>query len=257
MIYEQKNTTLPMVVVDNANHIRHGGWYGHYDNDMDVASQSFSWDFHSTRPRHLYATDGGLDSLHRQTNGDRYAALCRPGRYAGSRCVSSVFSGCPLVYGQSVAAIDAPLGRYVLSNRPDHAGSGRYPVSSQRQKDRRSRMVARCGAFEQEQTCFCLGVEPGRVDLADSTALGWRTAGVADQHAAASQKRGRPDRIGSTDDQRRAAMVSRKAVQSGGRWVLRLLGGKEAGPDHDHLANPTQRRNLRFADPVRERWRAG
>ena len=50
MIYEQKNTNDPMVVVDNANHIRHGGWYGHYDNDMDVASQSLSWDFHSTRP---------------------------------------------------------------------------------------------------------------------------------------------------------------------------------------------------------------
>ena len=253
MFYEQKNTNLPMIVVVNQNHIRHGGWYGPYNNDMDVASQSFSWNVHATLPHHLYATDGGLDSLHCQTNGDGDACLCRPPKRACSRRLSSFFPGCSMVHGQTVAAIDVHSDRYVLSNRPDHSGFGRHPVSSQRQKDRRGRMVARCGAFDKEQACFRLGIEFGRTDLADSTALGWRTVGIADQHAVASQKRSHVDRIGSTDDRRREAMVSRKTVQRGGRWVLRHIGGKTIGPDHDHLANPTQCRDLRFAEQAQEK----
>jgi hypothetical protein len=57
MIYKRKNTNHPMIVLVNNNHIRQGGWYGYQYNDMDVASQFFSWGFHSTLPHDLYATD--------------------------------------------------------------------------------------------------------------------------------------------------------------------------------------------------------
>ena len=189
MNYEQKNTNRPMVVVDKQNHIRHGGWYGHYTNDMDVASQSFSWDFHATRSPYCYAADHGLDSLYRQTHGHRHAALCRSRRDACSRCLSSLFSRCTLAYGSTLEDIGAHSGCDVLSNQPDHSGFGRHPVSSLRAKNQWCRMVTRCGVFDQEQTCFRVGIEPGRTDLADSTALGRRTVGSADQHAIASQER--------------------------------------------------------------------
>jgi len=65
----------------------------------------------------------------------RHAALCRPGWQTGSRCVSSFFPGCPLVYGPTLEEIGAHSGCDVLSNRPDSPGFGRYPVSSLRPQD--------------------------------------------------------------------------------------------------------------------------
>jgi hypothetical protein len=47
MFYEQKNTNRPMIVVANQNHIRQGGWYGCYYNDMDVSYPAISPDFHT------------------------------------------------------------------------------------------------------------------------------------------------------------------------------------------------------------------
>ncbi len=193
MNYEEKNTNRPMVVVEQQNHIRHGGWYGHYNNGMDVASQSFSWDFHSTRSRYFYAADHRMDSLHGQANRHGHVALCRCRGHACSRCLPSFFPGCPLVHGATLEEFGAHSGCDVLSSRPDPSGFGRYALSSLRENDLWGQLVKRCDTFDEGPTCFRLGIEFGDIDLADSTALGWRTAGVADQHAVASQKRGNFD----------------------------------------------------------------
>ena len=75
MIYGQKNTNRPMIVLVNDNHIWQGGWYGYQYNDMDVTFQVISSAFHQTRRSDICEAERGMDSLHRQANGTRNAAL--------------------------------------------------------------------------------------------------------------------------------------------------------------------------------------
>ena len=124
----------------------------------------------------------------------------------------SLLSRCSLEHGWALENPGRDIDQNILSNRNHNPGSGRHPVSPQRQKGQWSWLVARCSPFELQQKRFRLGLELGSADFADSTALGWGTAGTADQHEIASQKAGNSDRAGRTDDPGTRRMVSEKAV---------------------------------------------
>ena len=195
MDYEQKNSNLPMFVKTK---LRHGGCYERYFYylDLDRDNQSIFAHFYHAGSKNILSVAQRLGNLHRQENHHRHLAICRSGRQPGSRCLSSILSRRPMEHGKTVAASDENIDPGILSKRPAYAGSGQHAVSSQRQKNQRSRLLARCRSFDQKQNRVRLGTESGSVDLADSTTLGRRTIGAAHQHAFASQKGGKLDRIG-------------------------------------------------------------
>ena len=96
MFYEQNNTNRPMIVVVNQNHIQHGGWYGYYYNDMDVAAQLFFCCFYRTHLSRFFVLDDRMDSLHSSENHHGHSALCRSPKKTSSRCLSSNLPRCPL-----------------------------------------------------------------------------------------------------------------------------------------------------------------
>ena len=201
MNHKQKNSNLPMFVITT---LRHGGCYERYLYylDMDGDYQALFSDFYESWQYDFYQTAGRLDIVHGSTNHHWYVAFCRTRRTTGSRCLSSVFSRSAMEQGKAVADSGKNNDQNLLSQRHDYPGIGRYLASSQRQKDQRSGILARCGSFDQEQDGLCLGIEPGGVDLADPTAMGRRTVGIADQYEIASKKTGHLDRIGRADDKR-------------------------------------------------------
>lgn len=235
------------------NHIRQGGWYGNHYNDMDIAYPIIFSVFHSASQGRINAIDRRLGTLHGQTDGDRNAGFRRPARSAGTRCLSSLLSRRPLEHGKAVADIGDDTGPIVFSDRHNHIGIGRHIVSSQWQKGQWCWLLARCGSFDFHEKRFRLGIESGGVDFADSTALGRRTVGLADQHEIASQETGQLDRIGRTDDKRNGPMVARKGVSNGCRWVLRQFGRKENFRYNHHFAYPTKRRTLRSAKKTQDK----
>ena len=91
-----------------------------------------------------------------------------------------------------------------------------------RTKGSRGQLASRCRPVDRDQNCLCLGIESGGFDIADSTPLGQRTVGFANQHEIASQETGELGRTGRTDDQRSGTMAAQKAVSSGCGRVFTL-----------------------------------
>ena len=163
------------------------------------------------------------------------------------RCLSPLLARCPLEHGKAVATAGQNTDSDILSQRTPYAGSGRYTVSSQRQKSRGRGLVARRRPFDPEKHRLCLGSESGGVDLANPAALGRRASGLAYQHAVAPKKWPDLDRIGCADDKRGLSVVAAKAVSGGRGRVLRHSGGKSDARRYAHLPNQTKCKSVRPA----------
>ena len=154
-----------------------------------------------TQPTALYfhTPADRLDSLRRPTHGHRHDPRWRSGRAPGTRCVSSFLPRCGLGYAGPLATVGSGAGPTFLSTGYGGRRLGRHLVSSVRQKGQGCRLVARCGPFDRRHHRLCLGSQYRGVDAARSSALGWRTVGLAHQHALASQTGAHPNRAGRAD----------------------------------------------------------
>ena len=114
---------------------------------------------------------------------------------------------------------------YYPSNNYGHysAGDRRHAVSSQRQKSQRRRFLARCGSFDQNQNRLRMGFESCRADIAGSTSMGRRAAGLAYQYAGATQERKIAYRTGCRNARRSSHLVWKQENSCCGRRFLRVV----------------------------------
>jgi len=236
--YRQKHIDQPMSLLDSR--LRQAGRYGHYYFDMDGTSSTVFSNLYLSGSRDFLATDDRLDIVHGSENHHRHTAVRRAAWPACPRRLSSLPSGRAMEHEPHVEVADARFGPSTLPERDSDAGAGRHAVSSQRQKDQRGWILAGCGPFDQEKDCLRLGPESGGPDLANPATLGWRTVGIAHQHAPAPEKWSDADRTGCADGQRGFSMAAGTAVSSRWRWVLRHTGRKAVGRCDDHFPDQTQ-----------------
>jgi hypothetical protein len=245
MVYEQKHIDPPMSLLGLIR--RQGGRYVYSYFDIDGYNSTVFFNFYGSGCSDILSFDDRLDSVYGSKNDNRYSPICRSMFSACSRCLSSFFSRLSLGHQQTLADTDADDGQTPLSKRNHYSGSGRHFVPSQRKKDQRGRLLARCCPLDKEEHCLCVGTESGGSDIADSTTLGRRTVGIAYQHAIASQKRRYLDRTGDADDRSTPSMVAGKAVSTGCRRLLCNTGRKTDASNTSRFSNSTQRKDFRSA----------
>ena len=199
------------------------------------------------RYKNIFSSDDRLDSVYGQKNNNRYPAICRSMLSACSRCLSPLLPRFQMGYKQALANPDFDTGQALLPYRYHYNYSGRYPVPSQRQKSQWCRILAGCGPFDKEQHCLCMGTESGSSDIADTAALGRRTAGLANQHEIAPKERRYAYRTFDTDDKPASSMAASKTVSTGRRRLLRRSGRKTNASNKSCFAHTMQCEDFRFA----------
>jgi len=223
MIYQDKHTNLPMSLLKIK--IRQGGWHEYnYYFGMGYDNSILFPNIHGSHDRNFPQSHNRMGTLHCKTYHHWHLAICRPSWTENSRCLSPVFPGCFLGNERVVETFDDSAGQAVLPNRCNTQRLGRHPVSSQRPKSQRGRMVVRCCPFDRHKDSPRLGSESGGSYAESKSALGWRTTWPANQHEIAPKEWFVPDRTGRRNVDRSCLVAASKAVyQPFGRF-LRFSG---------------------------------
>ena len=245
MVYKQKHIDPPMSLLDKQ--LRQGDRYVYEYFDMDGYYPTAFSNFYSSGSKDFLQFDNRVDFVHSSKNGNRHISICRSRLSTCSRCLSSLFSRLSLGHQQTLANTDADDGQTLLSKRNHYSCSGRYLVPPQWKKDQRGWLLAGCCPLDKEEHCLCVGTESGCPDIADTTALGRRTVGIADQYEIAPKERRYPYRIGNANDKSTPSMAAGKTVPAGCRRLLCNTGWKKDVSNKSCFANTTQRKDFRSA----------
>ena len=201
------------------------GWcyYGEHIG-MDAACSTVFSRFHNSRRKNIFLSDHGLGSAHHPSNNNGHHSAGRSVGAPQPRRLSSIFPRREMVARAALENSDSVAYSKVCRQGHYSAGDRRYAVSSQRQKSQRRGILARCGSFDQNQNRLRMGFESCRADFAGSTSMGRRAAGLAYQHAGASQERKIAYRTGCRNARRSRHLVGRQEDSRCGRRFLRVAG---------------------------------
>lgn len=224
------------------------GWY--YDGKhigMDADSSTVFSDFYTARSQNLFRTHHRLDSLHPSSHGHRNDSTGGPVLSPCPRRLSSILPRCEIFADRTLENPGPSAGHGICAERNHPAGSRRHAVSSQRQKSRRGRFLARRCPLDQNENRLRLGPESCRSHFAGPTVLGWRTPRPADQHEAASQAGKNAHSTRRGNDRRNNFVVPFERISHRGRWILCLAGRYGSSQYNNHLANAPRCDALRTA----------